>query len=240
MQLVAGRQPGRRPPLARQRPARGGLRPRLRRSVRPGRLGRRHADGTPRRALVRPVRGGLRRPAPAARHGGPGLADGARHAPPGGPATTDALVSAHAVRRRQRPARRLRDAYGHRLELDSRILSANPFLWHELDTGVRRSLEKGTLLQGEDVLRRLAEQIDGETAQAVLRASGLSERGRRGDPAPVQGLNAARGGSSTVRTPWFRRSGFSARRGGSSAGSAACPSIRCADPRNRLPRREAP
>ncbi|MCX4460898.1 hypothetical protein OOK58_52720 [Streptomyces sp. NBC_01728] len=86
---------------------------------------------------------------------------------------TDALVS---VRQYDGVSAQLvlRDAYGHRLELDSRVLSANPFLWHELDTGVRRSLEKGTLLQGEDVLRRLAEQIDGETAQAVLRASGLS------------------------------------------------------------------
>ena len=68
----------------------------------------------------------------------------------------------------------LRDTYGHRLELDSRVLATNPFLWHELDTGVRRSLEKGTLIQGEEVLRRLTAQIDGETSQAVLRASGLA------------------------------------------------------------------
>ncbi|UXY17586.1 hypothetical protein N8I84_01505 [Streptomyces cynarae] len=68
----------------------------------------------------------------------------------------------------------LRDAYGHRLELDPRVLAANPFLWHELDTGVRRSLERGTLRQGTDVLEHLVRQIDGETAQAVLRASGLS------------------------------------------------------------------
>jgi hypothetical protein len=68
----------------------------------------------------------------------------------------------------------LRDAYGHRLELDPRVLAANPFLWHELDTGVRRSLKRGTLRQGTDVLEHLGRQIDGETAQAVLRASGLS------------------------------------------------------------------
>ncbi|MGW1024689.1 hypothetical protein ACWD4J_13455 [Streptomyces sp. NPDC002577] len=86
---------------------------------------------------------------------------------------TDALVSvrqydgatAHLV---------LRDAYGHRLELDPRVLTDNPLLWHALDTGVRRSRQQGTLLQGEDVLRRLGEQIDGETVRAVLRASGLS------------------------------------------------------------------
>ncbi|MFF4208691.1 hypothetical protein ACFYZE_04795 [Streptomyces sp. NPDC001796] len=68
----------------------------------------------------------------------------------------------------------LRDAYGHRLELEPRVLAANPFLWHELDTGVRRSLERGTLRQGTQVLEHLSRQIDGETAQAVLRASGLS------------------------------------------------------------------
>ncbi|MFI2640780.1 hypothetical protein [Streptomyces sp. NPDC018610] len=67
----------------------------------------------------------------------------------------------------------LRDAHGNRLELDPRILLANPLLWHELDTGVRRSLERGTLRQGADVLHRLGERIDDETAQAVLRASGL-------------------------------------------------------------------
>ena len=74
-------------------------------------------------------------------------------------------VTAHLV---------LRDTYGHHLELDPRILTDNLLLWHELDTGVRRSLEKGTLLQGEDVLRRLGEKIDGETVRAVLRVSGLS------------------------------------------------------------------
>lgn len=85
---------------------------------------------------------------------------------------TDALVSvrqydgvtSHLV---------LRDAYGHSLEVDSRVLAASPLLWHELDAGIRRSLEKGTLLRGEDVFRRLGEQIDGETTQGVLRASGL-------------------------------------------------------------------
>ncbi|MFE7278656.1 hypothetical protein [Streptomyces sp. NPDC057623] len=86
---------------------------------------------------------------------------------------TDALVavrqydgvSSHLV---------LRDAYGHRLELDPRTLAANPLLWHELDTGVRRSLERGTLRHGADVLDRLGHRIDDETVRAVLRASGLS------------------------------------------------------------------
>ncbi len=74
-------------------------------------------------------------------------------------------VSSHLV---------LRDIHGHRVELDPRILAANPFLWHELDTGVRRSLEHGTLRHGADVLDRLGHRIDDETSQAVLRASGLS------------------------------------------------------------------
>jgi hypothetical protein len=86
---------------------------------------------------------------------------------------TDALVSvrqydgvsSHLV---------LRDAHGHRLELDPRVLTANPLLWHELDTGVRRSLERGTLLRGADVMHRLGRRIDDETVRAVLRASGLS------------------------------------------------------------------
>ena len=68
----------------------------------------------------------------------------------------------------------LRDVYGNRLELDPRTLHADPLLWHELDTGVRRSLEHGTLRQGTDVLIRLGHQIDDETALAVLRRSGLS------------------------------------------------------------------
>ncbi|MEH0574627.1 hypothetical protein QBA54_09070 [Streptomyces sp. B21-108] len=74
-------------------------------------------------------------------------------------------VSSHLV---------LRDAYGGRLELDPRVLTANPLIWHELDTGVRRSVERGTLRQGADVLERLGHRIDDDTAQAVLRASGLS------------------------------------------------------------------
>ncbi|WP_405818787.1 hypothetical protein OG241_27325 [Streptomyces sp. NBC_01390] len=74
-------------------------------------------------------------------------------------------VSSHLV---------LRDVHGHRLTLDTRVLAANPLLWHEVDTGVRRSLERGTLRQGAAVVARLGHRIDQETARAVLRASGLS------------------------------------------------------------------
>ncbi|MEU6541447.1 hypothetical protein [Streptomyces sp. NPDC047000] len=68
----------------------------------------------------------------------------------------------------------LQDAHGHTLEFDPRVLSANPLLWHELDTGIRRSLEHGTLQQGTDVVRHPGHHIDNETIEAVLRAAGLS------------------------------------------------------------------
>ncbi|MFF3849744.1 hypothetical protein [Streptomyces sp. NPDC002328] len=66
------------------------------------------------------------------------------------------------------------DAHGGRLELDPRVLVDNPLLWHELDTGVRRSLERGTLRQGADVLARLGHEIDDTITRAVLKASELS------------------------------------------------------------------
>ncbi|MFI1562258.1 hypothetical protein ACH4ZX_04195 [Streptomyces sp. NPDC020490] len=86
---------------------------------------------------------------------------------------TDALA---AVRQRDGVCSHLvlRDVHGHRLELDPRILAANPLLWHEFDTGVRRSLRRGTLRTGADLLDRLGHRIDEESARAVFRASGLS------------------------------------------------------------------
>ncbi|MER7188363.1 hypothetical protein ABT404_54425, partial [Streptomyces hyaluromycini] len=74
-------------------------------------------------------------------------------------------VAAHLV---------LRDTHGSRLELDPGVLHANPLLWHELDTGVRRSVERGTLRRGADVLARLGHEIDDTNARAVLDASGLT------------------------------------------------------------------
>ncbi|KKD07500.1 hypothetical protein [Streptomyces sp. WM6386] len=68
----------------------------------------------------------------------------------------------------------LRDTHGNRLECDPRVLITNPFLWHELDTGVRHSLEHGTLRQSPDALRHLGQEIDDEAALSVLRASGIS------------------------------------------------------------------
>ncbi|NEC88535.1 hypothetical protein [Streptomyces sp. SID12501] len=68
----------------------------------------------------------------------------------------------------------LYDTHGGRLELDPRVLTANPLIWHELDTGFHRSVERGTLRQGTDVLEQLGHRIDMETMRAVLTASGLS------------------------------------------------------------------
>ncbi|MEE4422187.1 MULTISPECIES: hypothetical protein [Streptomyces] len=67
----------------------------------------------------------------------------------------------------------LRDAHGGWLELDPHVLETNPLLWHLLDAGARRSLERGTLRHGGQVLQALAERIDGQEARAVFRASGL-------------------------------------------------------------------
>ncbi|MFI9200486.1 hypothetical protein [Streptomyces sp. NPDC053048] len=67
----------------------------------------------------------------------------------------------------------LRDVGGNRVELDPRVLAANPLLWHHLETGARRARERGLLREGAVPLAALADRIDGEGARAVLRASGL-------------------------------------------------------------------
>ncbi|MFD8816722.1 hypothetical protein ACFV23_35875, partial [Streptomyces sp. NPDC059627] len=66
-----------------------------------------------------------------------------------------------------------RDTHGGHHELDPGVLHANPLLWHELDTGVRRSVERGTQRRGTEVLTRLGHEIDDTNARAVLHASGL-------------------------------------------------------------------
>lgn len=85
---------------------------------------------------------------------------------------TDALVS---VRQYGGIAEHLvlRDTHGKWLELDPRVLEANPLIWHLLDAGARRSLASGTLLHGTQVLQELTDRIDGQEARAVLAASGL-------------------------------------------------------------------
>ncbi|UNM16460.1 hypothetical protein J4032_11625 [Streptomyces formicae] len=69
----------------------------------------------------------------------------------------------------------LRDADGGAVEVEPRVLLANPRLWHLLDTGVRTSEAHGTLRSGGPELRRLAGRIDAETARAVFRVSGLDD-----------------------------------------------------------------
>ena len=67
----------------------------------------------------------------------------------------------------------LRDAAGRRVEFDPRVLSANPLLWHELDSGILASRRAGLLPAGPDDLAALRAGIDTDGARAVFRASGL-------------------------------------------------------------------
>ncbi|MCP3819303.1 hypothetical protein NLX86_14685 [Streptomyces sp. A3M-1-3] len=85
---------------------------------------------------------------------------------------TDRLV---AVRWSDGVAQRLvlRDVDGARVEVDPRVLVANPHLWRLLDAGARSSLGRGTLLCGATALKQLSRRIDGETAQSVFKISGL-------------------------------------------------------------------
>ncbi|MCC9306164.1 hypothetical protein LN042_03415 [Kitasatospora sp. RB6PN24] len=85
---------------------------------------------------------------------------------------TDALVS---VRASGAVAIRLimRDAHGGRLELDPRVLAANPLLWHRLDTDASHARKCGTLREGAEVLRELDERISGDQARALFTRSGL-------------------------------------------------------------------
>ncbi|MDG4859516.1 hypothetical protein P8605_15355 [Streptomyces sp. T-3] len=68
----------------------------------------------------------------------------------------------------------LRDAYGGRLQLDPRVLAANPLLWHLLDQGVRHSLTQGSLLAGAKAAEQLGRRIDRVTSRTILRLSGLA------------------------------------------------------------------
>ncbi len=85
---------------------------------------------------------------------------------------TDLLV---LVRRDDGVAPRLvlRDALGGRVELDPKVLTANPLLWHRLERGARRSRERGWLRCGAVPMQALADRIDHDGARAVFEASGL-------------------------------------------------------------------
>jgi hypothetical protein len=85
---------------------------------------------------------------------------------------TDRLVSVRTVNGvSQRLI--LHDAYGSRAEIDPRILTADPELWHRFDEDARAAAAAGCLRCGRPALFRLARQIDSETALAVFRISGL-------------------------------------------------------------------
>jgi hypothetical protein len=67
----------------------------------------------------------------------------------------------------------LRDSLGGRLEIDPRVLVANPQLWHRLDEDARVSALRGSLTCGATALLRLSQRIDRETARTVFEVSGL-------------------------------------------------------------------
>ncbi|MET7512541.1 hypothetical protein ABZS88_03500 [Streptomyces sp. NPDC005480] len=67
----------------------------------------------------------------------------------------------------------LRDALGGRVELDPKVLTDNPVVWHRLETGARRARASGLLRCGTPVVDRLAARIDGDAARAVFEASEL-------------------------------------------------------------------
>ncbi|WP_329454340.1 hypothetical protein [Streptomyces sp. NBC_01497] len=67
----------------------------------------------------------------------------------------------------------LRDTDGGRIELDPRRLLAAPQVWHRVEVDALGSLERGTLCQGGETLRRVGRHLDEETARTVFRTSGL-------------------------------------------------------------------
>lgn len=67
----------------------------------------------------------------------------------------------------------LRDTFGARVEIDPRVLVANPPLWRRLDEDARLSALRSTLSCGQTALHRVSERIDRETALTVFKVSGL-------------------------------------------------------------------
>ncbi|MFJ4768620.1 hypothetical protein ACIP88_05810 [Streptomyces uncialis] len=86
---------------------------------------------------------------------------------------TDLLVAARHSDGVQ-PRLVLRDALGNRVEVDPKVLTGNPLLWHRLDTGARHARASGLLRTGTGVLQRIGERIDAEEGRGVFEASDLS------------------------------------------------------------------
>ncbi|WP_129285800.1 translation initiation factor IF-2 [Streptomyces sp. GZWMJZ-114] len=59
----------------------------------------------------------------------------------------------------------LRDTSGHRLSCETAVLTANPLLWHRLDTDLRTSHRLGLLRTGAELLERLEERVDREVLE---------------------------------------------------------------------------
>ncbi|RZB18805.1 hypothetical protein StrepF001_16860 [Streptomyces sp. F001] len=69
----------------------------------------------------------------------------------------------------------LRDAWGGRVQLDPRILIANPSLWLRLDTDARVAQTNGSMHEGRAALDHLSARVDRETALAVFKVSGMED-----------------------------------------------------------------
>jgi hypothetical protein len=64
------------------------------------------------------------------------------------------------------------DAFGAHAAVDTAVLIANPFLWHQLDTGAHHSRAAG-LLPDRAALHELSEAIDSAETRTLLRSAGL-------------------------------------------------------------------
>ncbi|MFE7278469.1 hypothetical protein [Streptomyces sp. NPDC057623] len=85
---------------------------------------------------------------------------------------TDLLVSVRCMDGIS-PRLLLRDSLGGRVVIDSEVLVRHPQLWLRLNAGARKAAADGSLLCGATALRRVSRRVDGETARAVFKASGL-------------------------------------------------------------------
>lgn len=85
---------------------------------------------------------------------------------------TDRLVSAHWTDGiSQRLV--LRDAEHNGVEVDPRVLVANPALWGFLNEDIRACVTRGTVRYDVPAFERLAARIDNETARTVFKVSDL-------------------------------------------------------------------
>lgn len=85
---------------------------------------------------------------------------------------TDLLVSVRIVDGTSQRFR-FRDALGGCVEVDPDVLVRNPQLWFWVSEGARKASADGLLLCGRTAIRLLSERVEGETAQTLLRGSGL-------------------------------------------------------------------